>query len=518
MQLTTRRELLSEIGKGMLTASVGTALASEMGISPAFAETESKALEFGRLEPLVQLMQENSAEKMLPLVINKISQGTSLRDVVASAALANARTFGGEDYIGFHAFMAMMPAYQMTSEMPADRRALPLLKVLYRSTNQIQAKGGRSAEVLHTIDAMPVPTPLERREGLRAAERRGDVNEAEGIFAGLVGQSAIDAYNDLQVMIQDDVDVHRTVLAYRAWDLLGLTGKEHAHTTLRQSVRYCVAQENNRKRTNYPESGIRTALPKIIDQYHVATLKFGSREADDMWLNSMCNTLLNSAPAQAAEAVAQAITEGFSPNAIGEALSLSATRRVLTDPGRTAAYPGKPIGSVHGDSVGVHASDSMNAWRNMAKVSNHYNALTGLIVGGYHLAASTGNDWKQRQPYSVFEHTDAITEKGSSALLASLDGAIREKNQARAAAIVKQYGSEGHGVRPVFDMLLTFATSEDGALHAEKYYRTVSEEFGRTRKSMRWEHVTALARVTASEYGKRAEGYELACDLLKVKA
>ena len=28
--------------------------------------------------------------------------------------------------------------------------------------------------------------------------------------------------------------MHRTVLAYRAWDLLALTGKEHAHTTLRR--------------------------------------------------------------------------------------------------------------------------------------------------------------------------------------------------------------------------------------------------------------------------------------------
>ena len=68
--------------------------------------------------------------------------------------------------------------------------------------------------------------------------------------------------------------------------------------------------------------------------------------------------------------------------------------------------------------------------------------------------------------------------------------------------------------RPVFDLLLKYATSEDGSLHAEKYYHTVTEEFGRTRKAHRWDHVVALARVTASEYGKRADGYEQACELL----
>ena len=65
-------------------------------------------------------------------------------------------------------------------------------------------------------------------------------------------------------------------------------------------------------------------------------------------------------------------------------------------------------------------------------------------------------------------------------------------------------------------MLLKYATSEDGALHAEKYYRTVSEEFARTRAAYRWRHLVGLARVTASEYGKRADGYEEACRLLKV--
>ena len=251
MELRTRRELLTEIGKGMLTASVGTALASELGMSPALAETDSKSLEFGRLEPLVQVMQENSAEQMLPIVINRLSKGTSLKDVVAAAALANARTFGGEDYIGFHAFMALAPAYQMTAEMPADRRHLPVLKVLYRSTHQIQTKGGRASEILHPIEAAPSAGACTR-ETLRMAELHGDMDQAEMVFAGLISQSQSDAYNDLQALIQDDSDVHRVVLAYRAWDLLGLTGREHAHTTLRQSVRYCVATEKNRKLHNYP--------------------------------------------------------------------------------------------------------------------------------------------------------------------------------------------------------------------------------------------------------------------------
>ena len=63
---------------------------------------------------------------------------------------------------------------------------------------------------------------------------------------------------------------------------------------------------------------------------------------------------------------------------------------------------------------------------------------------------------------------------------------------------------------------LKYAISEDGALHAEKYYRTATEEFRAARPAFRWRHLTALARVTASEYGMPAPGYEDACRLLKV--
>ena len=61
----------------------------------------------------------------------------------------------------------------------------------------------------------------------------------------------------------------------------------------------------------------------------------------------------------------------FAPAAVGEAISLAANQLILRDTGRTARdeVAGKPIGSVHGDSIGVHACDSANAWRNMARVS-----------------------------------------------------------------------------------------------------------------------------------------------------
>jgi hypothetical protein len=101
-------------------------------------------------------------------------------------------------------------------------------------------------------------------------------------------------------------------------------------------------------------------------------------------------------------------------------------------------------------------------------------------------------------------------------LLGDTEEAIRGNLQARASALVQRYGELGHAPRPIFDLLLRYAISEDGALHAEKFYRTVSEEFATTRAAFRWRHLVALARVTASEFGRPAAGISEAKTLLKV--
>src|SRR5262245_10203935 len=117
----TRREFLGDVGRGMLVASVGFGTASDMGLTPARAEEGSgDRLSFGDLEPLVSLMQETSIGNLVPMLVEKLRAGTELKQLVAAAALANARTFGGEDYVGFHTLMALAPAYHMASAMPED--------------------------------------------------------------------------------------------------------------------------------------------------------------------------------------------------------------------------------------------------------------------------------------------------------------------------------------------------------------------------------------------------------------
>jgi hypothetical protein len=508
MRDNNRRQFLADVGKGMLLASVGPALAADLGLAPAFAADGPDRLTFGDREPLVALMQDMPADKLLPLLVDKLKAGTDLGSLVAAAALANARTFGGQDYDGYHAFMALVPAYHMAKELPEERRALPVLKVLYRNTHRIQDVGGHTREVLHPVAAAELPKDRPGGEVLREATRKRDVNAAERTFATLVRGSANDAFNELQLCIQDEMNVHRVVLVWRAWAMLDVAGKEQAHTLLRQSVRFCISEGH----PGQPE--IRTILPKLLDQYKLLGQKVGERKAEDGWIERLAQTIYGDGRARAAEAVAAALAEGMAPEDVGEAISLAANRLVLCDRGRQKAEDGKPIGSVHGASVGVHASDSANAWRNIARVSNTRNTFASLICGAYHTGGQNGGQHKE--PYPPAEQLEKVTAKDGEALLRDAEAAIKERDQARAAALVHRYGGLKLPERPVFDLLLRYGISQDGALHAEKYYRTVTEEFAKTRPAFRWRHLVALARVTASEYGFPAPGYAEACKLLKV--
>lgn len=513
----SRRAFLSEVGRGMLLATVGCEMAGELGLAPSWAGESPAPLSFGPLEPLVCLMQETPAARILPVLAEQLRDGADLRQLVRAAALANARTFGGEDYVGFHTMMALAPALHMAAEMPSTQAALPVFKVLYRNTNRMQEFGGRKNEVLRSLD--PGENSGFSGEKLRDEVRRRNTPNAERLLAAAAERSAQEAFDDLLFAVHDATEVHRVVMPYRAWDLLGLIGQEHATTLLRQSIHYCVRTES--PANSAATAGPRRVLPSLLEEYKLLGRSPGDRLPDDHWVDQFSQTLFQSTPEQAAQAAAAALAEGFSPDAIGEAITLAANQLVLRDYGRTPReeVAGKPIGSVHGDSIGVHACDSANAWRNMARAAKPRNQFASLILGAYQVAmdrTQRGGDFLHWQPLPHPRYLDEVKSTPADTLLNELEEAIRGNLQARTTALIQRYGELGHPARPVFDLLLKYAVSEDGALHAEKFYRTVSEEFAQTRARFRWRHLIALGRVTASEYGRPAAGLAEARALLKV--
>lgn len=510
----TRREFLSDVGYGMLIAGVGSTLARELGLCSVGIDEGSDRLLFGELEGLVSFMQETPLQDLQRRVVEQSRSGTDLKRLVSAAALANARTFGGQDYDGYHTFMALSPALAMSQSLPKQSALLPILKVLYRNTARIQKQGGQQHEVLHPVIADPVPHGVDRSLWLQSATRSADFDQAERAFVALAAEHVGEAYNHLQFSVQDEVDVHRIVLAWRAWEMLDIAGIGHAQTLLRQSVRFCVEAERKFQGGTWEPSPIRQLLPKLLDEHSLVGRKLGMIDPGEQWVDETARTVCLGSPEDAAALVAGALADDISPEVIGEVLSLAATRLLLHDRGLLPhqASPGRPVGSVHGASIGVHAADSANAWRNISRVVNARNQVASLIVGAYHTAGR--GKLVADEPLAFQEAAKEFQEVNREQLLKKIAESIQANDQLQTCAGIEHWKKLGYPAEPIFQRLLDFAVSEDGALHAEKYFRTVQEEFATTRSVLRWTHLIALGRVTASEFGHPAPGMQEARELL----
>lgn len=520
-----RRKFLGQVGRGMLAASVGYSLAIDLGLATAADVGDGdERLSFGPWDEWVDFLQSTPATELLPKLVARLNQGATLEDAVTAASLANARAFGGEDYIGFHTLMALRPALTVAAHLPRERAALPILKVLYRNSARIQEVGGLEANALRPLRAAEGVAANGSRDQLRELVRRRELEAAEFTLDSAIKQSPQVGLDWMMTAVEDATEVHRVVLIERAWDLVSFVGEQRASAMLRQSLRYCIKNEEWSAK-NFAD--LRQVLPTVMDRYSLDQVQLGQRSFSVEELVDFSELLFTCTPAEAAEAAGKYLSEGYSVETIAEAVSLVASQLVLRDVGRVGnqVSPGKPEGSVHGDSIGVHACDSANAWRRLALVTSGRHSAAATVLGAYQVAldrVARGGDFANWSPLPSLELLDQNQGIESPKLLEMLDEAIRSNAQAQATALTARYlehvnaSQSNASIDPLFSLFARYASSEDGALHAEKFFRTVHDEYSATRSEFRGSHVLALARVTASEFGNPAPGYAESLELLKL--
>src|SRR5262245_18957162 len=96
----------------MLAVLVGPSLAAGLGLA-AEDDRDDKAKAPAGLARLSRLIQETPTKVLLPSLHTELKSGVSVKELIAAGALANARAFGGQDYNGYHSFMALCPSYAM---------------------------------------------------------------------------------------------------------------------------------------------------------------------------------------------------------------------------------------------------------------------------------------------------------------------------------------------------------------------------------------------------------------------
>ena len=98
--------------------------------------------------------------------------------------------------------------------------------MIYRNAQQIQQYGGASRKTLaalHAAEHGAIPR-IDLR--IRDASRAADMQEVEVLFGSLSSGPTDEAFEAILPTIADDVNVHRFVLAHRAYGLANLLGPD----------------------------------------------------------------------------------------------------------------------------------------------------------------------------------------------------------------------------------------------------------------------------------------------------
>ena len=105
------------------------------------------------------------------VLVDRIRQGVTLQELIIAGALANARSFGGQDYNGYHTFMALAPALELSKQLPTAERPLPVLKVLYRNdpTGVSLASCGRFGTCVGERIRLPRSRPIRSKAATATA-------------------------------------------------------------------------------------------------------------------------------------------------------------------------------------------------------------------------------------------------------------------------------------------------------------------------------------------------------------
>ncbi len=516
--MLSRRSFLARTGAASLGVKLSSAALLDFCSSSAFArDAGSEGLRFGPLEPLVELMCGASPDEMLHALVAKLRAGTELKEIVAAAALANARTFGGEDYDGYHCFMALMPALAMAQRTKGKESALPVLKVVHRSAARMAAfRKARTSDVLGT--APSAMDAANAQASLEASIHRSDLDGAEHAFAAIANGDKDKALRAIAPLVREEMDVHRIVLAWRAYETLSVAGDENASTFLRQCVHFCASREKDAAARN---AEVRELIPRLMKENRLAEREIplareGANAAPYDAIERLAHAIYRESRADAALAMTVWLRNGFSLNECCEALSLAATRLLIEDHGVSRNPTAeKPLGSVHGASIGVHASDSALAWRELARALPPSERAATLLAAAYHTG---GQSASLGEHFSYETEVAALADVKDAELLARLESAIGAAKQAEACATAERFLTRGGSGEDLLARILPFAIADDGALHAEKYFFTAADLYTTSRVEFRNRHLVTLARVAASQHVKTAESVVTARALLEGRA
>ena len=341
----SRRRFLEATAAGGALVGLGdlSFLTQLRPVSADEAELDPRIVRFQpEIEPLVRLIEDTPRGQLLEKVADRIREGSSYRDVLASLLLAGVRNVQPRPSVGFkfHAVLVVNSAHLASLSSPDSDRWLPIFWALdyFKSSQARDVQEGNWT--MAPVKESEVPPPHRARQALTDALDRWDVEAADAAVAGFArsagAQEAFEVFSHYGARDFRSIG-HKAIFVANSWRTLQCIGWQHAEPVLR-SLAYALL--NHQGEPNPADSDLAADRPWRFNQKLAQQIR-------DSWLDGevnpeatreMLSTLYSGSAEDACRQVVELLNNGVAPQSIYDALFVGSGELLMRQPGIVALH------------------------------------------------------------------------------------------------------------------------------------------------------------------------------------
>ena len=474
-----------------------------------------------QIEPLVQFVEETTPERIVSATHEKLSTGTTARDMLLASALAVVRSSDlppGHHGGPLHPLCGLHAVRHIAARLSGEYTKMPVIQNVAVANKHIHSP---AMGPYMLADARPVSENDDvdaTVKAFRTAVSRGVYNACDHYFLYL--HERLTPMQVLELLLEvgvpkNQLDDHYFLFPVFTWRALEYFGWDYAKYLGRSPVRYVT-------RPTAPAMMI--AVDELIKKYELLERDLRARTGDDETpaITALADEIGRSSEfAEVPEMLARALGSGLSLEGAGEALSVGGSSLFLR--------------SKTGNPMDVHINTGANTRRYLLRQPElsrriKLQALLTWNTGpevrmAQHMLATDVQPEPERvaalSPHTQEELLDEIESLISrlpvgvrlpTAGLASWRSTDEVKH---AAALAQQYADNEYAPEPLIDVLAKIACRDNFTeMHAFKHHQATYEEFYATRPSLRWRHLVAAVQASAISHGRIQDVFDHAAEVM----
>lgn len=304
------------------------------------------------IEPLVQLLENTSQDKVLEEVASRIKQGkVNYQQVVTALQLAGIRNVQPRPSVGFkfHAVLVVNSAHLASLASPDEHRWLPIfwaIDAFKASQTRDVAEGNWT---MPPVKQGKLPQPHEAREQLVQSLDKWDEEQAD-VAAAVFARSASSG-EIFEVLCRygarDFRSIgHKIIYVANAFRALEVMGWQHAEPVVRSLV---YAMLNREGSGNPADNDFEADRPYKENQQRIAAIRqdWQDGKLDDGATKELLAALRKDSPGDCCEAVVQMLNRGVSPQSIWDGMFVCGGELLMRQPGIVGLHTLTTSNAIH---------------------------------------------------------------------------------------------------------------------------------------------------------------------------